>query len=142
VNFQHLLTFLLLAGLAGGQTKTKCAEGNLDCGVQLNPLTTKVDGTSHYSSDFISAPVPLNIKPIKVAAGRLNGKDKALMVVSFTVNIDGTVHDAKIVRSLSPYLDKKALVTVRTWKFKPAMNRDKKPTSLKGVTAEVVFGAS
>jgi len=40
------------------------------------------------------------------------------MVLSITLDTEGNVKDIRVVNSLSPRLDKSAMDTVRTWKFK------------------------
>jgi len=40
------------------------------------------------------------------------------MVLSLTVNRKGEVTDVRVVKSLSPHLDKVAIDTARTWKYK------------------------
>ena len=48
------------------------------------------------------------------------------VIVQFVVNRDGSIVDAKVVRSVDPYLDKEALRVINTMpKWKPGMQRGK-----------------
>jgi len=50
------------------------------------------------------------------------------MILSITVNADGKVEEVHVVKSLSPDLDRVAIDTVRTWRFKlTAGNPDSLP---------------
>ena len=40
------------------------------------------------------------------------------MILSITVNAEGNVEKTRVVKSLSPRLDKTAIKTVHTWKFR------------------------
>jgi TonB family protein len=40
------------------------------------------------------------------------------MILSLTVNAKGDVTNVRVVKSVSPHLDKDAVDTVRTWKYK------------------------
>lgn len=60
------------------------------------------------------------------------------VIVQFVVNRDGTIVDAKVVRSVDPYLDKEALRVINTMpKWKPGMQRGK-PVRVK-FTVPVTF---
>ncbi len=60
------------------------------------------------------------------------------VIVQFVVNRDGSIVDAKVVRSVDPYLDKEALRVVGTMpKWKPGMQRGK-PVRVK-YTLPVMF---
>jgi protein TonB len=62
-----------------------------------------------------------------------------MVTLEVVVRPDGTVGDAKVVRSLDPIfgLDQAAIVAVKAWKFKPGM-RDGKPIPVL-VTVEMSF---
>ena len=60
------------------------------------------------------------------------------VIVQFVVNRDGSIVDAKVVRSVDPYLDKEALRVINTMpKWKPGMQRGK-PVRVK-FTVPVMF---
>ena len=60
------------------------------------------------------------------------------VTVQFVVNRDGSIVDAKVVRSVDPYLDKEALRVINTMpKWKPGMQRGK-PVRVK-FTVPVMF---
>lgn len=60
------------------------------------------------------------------------------VIVQFVVNKDGSIVDAKVVRSVDPYLDKESLRVINTMpKWKPGMQRGK-PVRVK-FTVPVMF---
>ena len=60
------------------------------------------------------------------------------VIVQFVVNKDGSIVDAKVVRSVDPFLDKEALRVINTMpKWKPGMQRGK-PVRVK-FTVPVMF---
>ena len=76
-----------------------------------------------------------NIKyPTKAEENKIQGR----VVIQFVVNKDGSVSDAKVVRSVDPELDKEALRVINTMpKWKPGMQRGK-PVRVK-FTVPVMF---
>lgn len=58
-------------------------------------------------------------------------------VLRLTVTTEGTTRDVKILNSLTPDLDRKAVAAVKTWKFEPAM-KDGKPVPV-SIDVEVDF---
>lgn len=76
-----------------------------------------------------------NIKYPTIAAE--NGTS-GRVIVQFVVNKDGSIVDAKVVRSVDPYLDKEALRVINSMpKWKPGMQRGK-PVRVK-YTVPVMF---
>ena len=60
------------------------------------------------------------------------------VIVQFVVNKDGSIVDAKVARSVDPYLDKEALRVINSMpKWKPGMQRNK-PVRVK-YTVPVMF---
>lgn len=57
--------------------------------------------------------------------------------LQMTVTPQGTVDDVKVVKKLDPELDQQALVTVRTWKFRPA-TKNGQPVPVK-ISVSVTF---
>jgi len=64
-------------------------------------------------------------------------KLQGTVVLRIGIGADGTVSDAKVVKSLDPGLDASAVKTVMTWKFHPA-TKDGKPVPVKS-TIEINF---
>jgi protein TonB len=58
------------------------------------------------------------VKPIYPDAA-IVGQQRGMVVIEATVDVDGTVHDAKVINSVPP-LDEAALTAVRQWEFLPA----------------------
>jgi TonB family protein len=56
-------------------------------------------------------------------------KINGTVLVAMIVTQEGTVRDAKVVKSLEKGLDQQALATVSTWKFEPA-TKDGKPVAV------------
>ena len=64
-------------------------------------------------------------------------KIQGIVIVTITVNADGTVRDPEITKSLDKDLDKQALTAVVKWKFDPA-TKDGKPVAYR-VPVEIDF---
>jgi TonB family protein len=64
-------------------------------------------------------------------------KFQGVCVLWLVVGPDGRPRDVKVTRSLGLGLDEKAMETVRTWKFEPAM-KDGKPVAVQ-ISVEVTF---
>jgi protein TonB len=48
-------------------------------------------------------------------------------VLSLTLDTNGIPHDVRLIRSLAPSLDEKAIEAVKQYRFKPAMRDGKTP---------------
>jgi TonB family protein len=59
------------------------------------------------------------------------------VVVQLTVGVDGMAHDMHVVRPLGKGLDEKALESLATWQFAPAMEDGKPVESM--ITMEISF---
>lgn len=68
----------------------------------------------------------------------VKAKYQGTVLVSAIIGADGRVIDAKVVKSLGLGLDENAVAAVKTWRFKPALGPDGKPTAVRQ-TIEVVF---
>ncbi|MGH9575280.1 MAG: energy transducer TonB [Candidatus Acidiferrales bacterium] len=68
----------------------------------------------------------------------VKAKYQGTVLVSAIIGADGRVLDAKVVKSLGLGLDENAVAAVKTWRFKPALGPDGKPTAVRQ-TIEVVF---
>ena len=91
------------------------------------------------SGGGIDWPQPVfQVKP-QYTAEAMRAKLQGIVTLEVVVRIDGTVGDAKVVRSLDPIfgLDQAAIAAVKAWKFKPGM-RDGKPIPVL-VTVEMSF---
>jgi protein TonB len=64
-------------------------------------------------------------------------KLQGTVLLSMIVSPDGTVRDPQVTRSLDKDLDKKALESVRKWKFEPA-TKDGEPVAYR-VVVEINF---
>lgn len=62
---------------------------------------------------------------------------QGIVVVQLNLDADGIPHDMKVVRSLRPDLDDKAIQAVGKWRFHPAM-KDGKPIAV-SIKVEVLF---
>jgi protein TonB len=64
---------------------------------------------------------PRKIKDVKAVypQGSLTGQLRGTVVIEATIGIDGKVHEARVVRSITG-LDQAALDAVRQWEFEPA----------------------
>lgn len=64
-------------------------------------------------------------------------KISGVVLLSFVVAKDGTVHDAYVTKGVEESLDKQSLNTVSKWKFQPA-TRDGQPVAVR-IQAEMSF---
>jgi periplasmic protein TonB len=68
----------------------------------------------------------------------VKAKYQGTVLVSAVIGADGRVIEAKVIKSLGLGLDENAVAAVKTWRFKPALGPDGKPTTVRQ-TIEVVF---
>ena len=96
------------------------------------------DGPPGYGGG-IEWPIPvLQVKP-QYTSDAMRAKIQGVVTLEVIVNADGTVGDAKVVRSLDPIfgLDQSAIAAVKAWKFKPGKRAGKPIPVL--VTVELSF---
>ena len=102
-------------------------EGASDSGVLFLPVIFVAAALMQYLAKNIKYPT----------IAQENGT-QGRVIVQFVVNRDGSIVDAKVVRSVDPYLDKEALRVINTMpKWKPGMQRGK-PVRVK-FTVPVMF---
>jgi TonB family protein len=85
----------------------------------------------------VSAPIPIYKPEPAYSEEARKAKYQGTVVLWIVVDVQGNVTDARVVRPLGLGLDEKAVETVRTWKFKPAM-RNMVPVPVR-VIVEVTF---
>jgi TonB family protein len=85
----------------------------------------------------VSEPEVVYQKPADYPKEARDANIEGAVLLSGVVQRDGTVRDIKVVRSLDPVLDQKAIESVSQWRFKPGM-KDKVPVDV-FVKLEVVF---
>jgi len=85
----------------------------------------------------VSAPIPIYKPEPAYSEEARKAKYQGTVVLWIVVDAQGNVTDCRVVRPLGLGLDEKALETVRTWKFKPAM-RNMVPVPVR-VIVEVSF---
>jgi protein TonB len=96
------------------------------------------DGPPGYGGG-IEWPVPvLQVKP-QYTSEAMRAKLQGMVTLEVVVQPDGTVGDAKVVRSLDPIfgLDQAAIAAVKAWRFKPGMRAGKPIPVL--VSVELTF---
>ena len=76
----------------------------------------------HIGKDVSTPKLIFSVRP-EFPESALKGKEKfhGTSVVSFVVDESGTPRDVKVVKSLTPDFDAKAIQTVQQYRFKPAM---------------------
>jgi TonB family protein len=95
-------------------------------------------GGGPYSvGNGISPPIPIYKPEPAYSEEARKAKYQGTVVLWIVVDAQGNVTDPKVVRPLGLGLDEKALETVRTWKFKPAL-RNGTPVPVR-VIVEVSF---
>jgi TonB family protein len=85
----------------------------------------------------VSAPIPIYKPEPAYSEEARKAKYQGTVVLWIVVDTQGNVTDPRVVRPLGLGLDEKALETVRTWKFKPAL-RNGSPVPVR-VIVEVSF---
>ena len=85
----------------------------------------------------VSAPIPIYKPEPAYSEEARKAKYQGTVVLWIVVDAQGNVIDPRVVRPLGLGLDEKALETVRTWKFKPAL-RNGAPVPVR-VIVEVSF---
>ena len=85
----------------------------------------------------VSAPIPIYKPEPAYSEEARKAKYQGTVVLWIVVDVQGNVTDPRVVRPLGLGLDEKALETVRTWKFKPAL-RNGSPVPVR-VIVEVSF---
>ncbi len=69
----------------------------------------------------VSAPIPIYKPEPPYSEEARKAKYQGTVVLWIVVDAQGNVNDARVVKPLGLGLDEKAVDTVRTWKFKPAL---------------------
>jgi len=85
----------------------------------------------------VSAPIPIYSPDPPYSEEARRAKLSGTVVVQIIVDSAGNVRDAKVTRPLGLGLDEKAVETIRTWRFKPAM-RDGVPVNVR-MLVQVAF---
>jgi TonB family protein len=85
----------------------------------------------------ISAPIPIYRPDPPYSEEARKAKYQGTVVLWIVVDAQGSVTDSRVVKPLGLGLDEKAVETVRTWKFKPAL-RNGVPVAVR-VSVEVTF---
>ncbi|MGA3160617.1 MAG: energy transducer TonB [Terracidiphilus sp.] len=87
----------------------------------------------------VSAPVPIYDPDPEFSDEARRAKYQGVVLVGLIVDAQGNPQNVHIVRPLGMGLDEKALEAVRTYKFKPAYDREHKKTVAVMVNIEVNF---
>lgn len=85
----------------------------------------------------VSAPIPIYKPDPAYSEEARKAKYQGTVVLWVTIDAAGSVTDCKVVKPLGMGLDEKAMESVRTWKFKPAL-RNGSPVPVR-VMVEVSF---
>ncbi len=85
----------------------------------------------------VSAPAPISMPEPAYTPEATRAKISGTVLVSLVVDPDGNARNIKVVRSLDPGLDQKAIEAVSQWKFKPGM-KDGNPVAIQA-QIEVTF---
>jgi protein TonB len=94
-------------------------------------------GGAYSVGGGVSAPIAIYKPEPAYSEEARKAKYQGTVVLWIIVDASGTVTDCKVVKPLGLGLDEKAMETVRTWKFKPAM-KNSTPVPVK-VSVEVSF---
>jgi protein TonB len=94
-------------------------------------------GGAYSVGGSVTAPIPIYKPEPPYSEEARKAKYQGTVVLWIVVDATGNVTDARVVKPLGLGLDEKALDTVRTWKFKPAL-RNGTPVPVR-VMVEVSF---
>ncbi len=124
---------LIFSGFAIAQDKSASSPAPPSQAAPSGESTECKDGSGVKPPRAIYTPSP------KVSEEDRNDKSKykGVAVLSMTVSTEGKPTDIKVIKSLGPALDKKAIDAVNTWKFDPA-TKDCKPVAVQ-IAVEVTF---
>ena len=107
----------VLAPIASGIGSGPAANTN-----RVYPLSRAV-GTGPLAlhvGNGVSAPVIISAPDPEYPKSGADAKKEGLVVLTIVIGADGLVHNASVVKTLSPDFDAKAIAAVKNWKFKPA----------------------
>ena len=85
----------------------------------------------------IQAPKPIYAPEAEYSDYARRKKISGVVLLSFVVAKDGTVHDPAVIKSLEQSLDKQALNAVKKWRFAPA-TKDGQPVAVR-IQADISF---
>jgi periplasmic protein TonB len=94
-------------------------------------------GGAYSVGGGVSAPIPIYKPEPAYSEEARKAKYQGTVVLWIVVDASGAVTDCKVVKPLGLGLDEKAVETVRTWKFKPAL-KNSTPVAVR-VMVEVSF---
>ncbi len=80
----------------------------------------------------VSAPVAIEMPQPEYTREARSARIQGTVRLNYTVGADGVPFDIRVVRSLDPALDKKAIEAVSKWRFRPA-EKDGKPVNVQAV---------
>lgn len=96
------------------------------------PPAEPVEEPIYHVTGQIVAPVLLSrVSPTYPISARRSGVE-GTVVATLVVGVDGTVTDARIIRGVSPDIDRETLDAVRQWTYQPAL-MDERPVSVYSV---------
>ena len=85
----------------------------------------------------VTPPIPVHTPDAKYPAESRQAGIQGTSLLSLIVRADGVPRDIRVVRKLDDTLDERALETVRTWRYKPAVKNDQ-PVEVE-IVAKVLF---
>lgn len=108
---------------SGPREKTVVADVTMSaaCKTSDNDVCYSV-GNGVLAPTALSSPEP--VYPQSGSLAKIEGIERLQLIVG----IDGNPHDIRVIKSLSPEFDEKAIAAVKQWKFKPA-TKDGKPVA-------------
>jgi TonB family protein len=96
-----------------------------------------VGGGVYSVGGGVSAPVPIYKPEPAYSEEARKAKYQGTVVLMIVIDASGAVTDCRVIKPLGLGLDEKAVETVKTWKFKPAM-KNSSPVPVR-VSVEVSF---
>ncbi len=100
-------------------------------------ISTSEDGPVYAVGHGVTPPRATYMPSAEYSDKARKKKIQGTVLLQIVITAEGTVRDAKVTTSLEPSLDKQALLSVKSWKFQPAM-KDGVPVAVQ-LAAQVSF---
>jgi periplasmic protein TonB len=109
-----VLIIMILGGMNIGYSQTKVAD-------------SLIYEAAEYDAEFLGGKTPTEwVSESFILPDSLKKSEYGKMIIRFVIEIDGSVSNVKVVRGLSPRMDKAAIdMMYKMPKWKPAMNNGK-----------------
>ena len=140
-EFAALLIALLAVPFSAAQQTTPPApHANTTAPTQTNDVTPNTDGSSgpYKIGGNVSPPQVIHSVEAEFSDYARRNRICGTNLIRLTVDANGNPQDLRVIKSLEPSLDAKALEAVSQYRFKPAMKDGTTPVPVE-ITVEIDF---